>query len=374
MVKKGKYEKYFSEVNPIKFLHFPDEKAVKHPEVNHYDYRDNEEAPHFMETNVLGSVGGGRAGIMPKSLIDPRIYYAANYRSSQYQGLPNSRCYYESRSFMSLDPEHPDDIGVTMHMWMGEGKEAEMHVIDRPATQLVPPNTVGKPIYASESHGKPGLVHVICDNPLEAFIPFRGKLPPGYENYKSEGWVRPKVEPAPRGGGKYGKYFSEIDVKNLPVYPAHRDKAARVMFYDGSYNAEAPHCINCHLVYGAGMGFGLGDEKKLPSWADGRSDESTSYEPFLPHRHPFYQTYSFSPADREKFPNLGGTVELWLGEGNEAEQHFITSATTVLIPKNTVHLPLYVREVHSPFTILTVLDTPIWAGCWSLELPNKFKL
>jgi hypothetical protein len=80
------------------------------------------------------------------------------------------------------------------------------------------------------------------------------------------------------------------------------------------------------------------------------------------------------PAGNETFTDLGGTVEFWIGEGDEAEQHFINRATTVLILKNTVHLTLYVREVRSPFTIFTVLDTPIWAGCRSLELTKRFKL
>jgi hypothetical protein len=32
-----------------------------------------------------------------------------------------------------------------------------------------------------------------------------------------------------------------------------------------------------------------------------------------------------------------------------------------LVPKNTVHLPMFVREVHTPFLAISVLDTPLAA-------------
>jgi hypothetical protein len=360
-----KYSKYVSEVNPNTFMSYPDDESKKISELNHYDYRDNIEAPHFMETNILG---GGMGGVGIGSVIkftDPRIYYSGLYQTTPHKGLPNCRLYYETRSFISLDPEHPDDIGVTMHAWMGEGKDAELHMIDKPTTQLNPPGTVSKPIYAVELHGKPGMVHGISDNPLEAVV-WRGTYPQGFEKNPEGKWIPLKVDPMPKGSGKYGTYFSEIDIKSLPVYPKHKGKAARVMFYDGSVNPEAPHCIDCHLIYGAGIGFGLGDEKKLPLLPDGLTDECTSYEPFLPHMHPFYQTYSFIPSDNNNLPYLGGTVEFHIGQGKEQEVYTITKATTILIPRDTVHLPLYVKEVHKPFAILTVLDSPIWAGIWAV--------
>jgi hypothetical protein len=364
MGEKRKYSKYFNEVNPIKFMTYPDDKGRKPPEVNHYDYRDNPEAPHFMEANILSGLGGIGVGATIR-FVDPRIYYSGLYQSTPHKGLPNFRLYYETRSFMSLDPDHPDDIGVTMHAWMGEGKDAELHIIDKPTTQLIPLATIAKPLYAVESHGKPGMVQMVSDNPLEAVV-WRETFPPGFEKNQDGKWMPPKIKPMPKGAGKYGRYISEIDVKNLPVYPKHKGKAARVMFYNGSYNIEAPHCIDCHLIYGAGMGFGLGDEKRLPLLPNGLTDESSSYEPFLPHKHPFYQTYSFSPTDTDHLPDLGGTVEFWIGEGKDSESYTINKATTILIPKNTVHLPLYVKEVHRPFTILTVLDSPVWAGVWAV--------
>jgi hypothetical protein len=216
---------------------------------------------------------------------------------------------------------------------------------------------------------------IICDNPLEAIVPGRElRIPePGSEDYKGEKWVAPTDKPTPIGKGKYGKYYSEINIKALPVYPNHKGKLARVMYFDGCNNPEAPHVIDCHLVYEAGIGFGLGDADKVPLLPNGETDQTTSYEPLLPHKHPYCQTYTFSPAVRESYPDLGATVEFWMGEGEEAEQYIITKATTILVPKNVVHLPLYVREVRRPFTILSILDTPLWVGCYTQKFPAGFK-
>jgi hypothetical protein len=380
MTKKQKYDKYFTEVNPIEFMNLYKVDALS-DECYHYDYRDHEECPHFIEGHVRDVPAAAETGGAPKYMlgkkrqqfpIDPRIYYYYGYRAVPKPSFPMTNIYPWSVSYLSTDPNHLDDIGGTFCGWVGEGKTAELHKIDRPTTCIHPLDTPGGPGYAEELHG-PGMLLVVADSPLAASVPARRNLPPGFENCQDEKWVPPKVKPMPKGSGKYGKCFSEIDVKGLPVYSSFRDKVARVMFYDASYNPNAPHSIDCHLIYEAGVGFGLGREKTLPLWPDGQSDENSSYEPFLPHKHPFYQTFSFIGTDLSQFPDLGGTVEFWMGEGDEAEQHLITKSTTILVPKNTVHLPMYVREVHRPFVVATVLDAPIWAGLFTNKFPAGFK-
>jgi hypothetical protein len=375
MENKGKYCKYISEVNPTKFISRTDVKGYKPSEVNHYDYRDNVEAPHFMEVHIRGtdrsSVGEAYGIGQLAEFPNPSIYYSAFYKSTPHRSWPNSHLDYEIYGWISVNHDNIDDVGGTYYTWLGEGEQAEAYVINKPTIILIPPKVVHKPSYTKEVHG-PYMSLALLDSPLQAIIPSREILPPGFENVQSEGWIPPV--PKPKAKRKYGKYFSEINVRDLPVYPAHKGKLARVMYYDGSYNAETPFSLDCHLIYGSGLGFGLGDAKKLPVLSNGKSDETSSYEPFLPHRHPYYQTFSFSPTDTEHFPDLGGTVEFWIGEGDEAEKYIITKATNVLIPKHTVHLPLYVREVHKPFTILTILDSSMWAGCWAEKFPPDFKL
>jgi hypothetical protein len=381
MNKKQKYAKYFTESNPIESMNLFSIDA-KNDEIYHYDYRDHEESPHFMEGHVRGSVastaaGGGAKYQMGKKRlqypIDPRIYYYYGYRAVPKPTYPMSNIYPWTTSHMSVNPDRPDDIGGTFCSWVGEGENAEFHKFDKPTTCLHPLDTPGGPGYAEEIHG-PGMMFIVADSPLAASIPARRNLPPGFESCEDDDWVPPKVEPMPRGSGKYGKDYTEVDLKSLPVYPSFRDKAARVMFFDAASNPYAPHSIDCHLIYGKGVGFGLGREKVLPVLPDGQSDEHSSYEPFLPHKHPYYQTYSFIGTNLDQSPDLGGEVEFWMGEGEEAEKYLITKNSTVLIPMNTVHLPMYVREVHRPFIIATVLDAPIWAGLFINKFPAGFKL
>ena len=79
-----------------------------------------------------------------------------------------------------------------------------------------------------------------------------------------------------------------------------------------------------------------------------------------------------APHYTEIAAELGGTVEFWIGEGADAEKYEINRATSILIPKNTVHLPAYVTKLHKPFLMLSVLDAPIWTAVWSQSFPQDF--
>ena len=113
-------------------MSYTEDKNKKITELNHFYYRDNKEAPHFMETNIMDSGMSGEGMGRVIKFIDARIYYSGLYQTTPHKGLPNYRLYYSTRSFISLDPEHPDDIGTTIHAWMGEGEAAELHIIDKP--------------------------------------------------------------------------------------------------------------------------------------------------------------------------------------------------------------------------------------------------
>ena len=79
--------------------------------------------------------------------------------------------------------------------------------------------------------------------------------------------------------------------------------------------------------------------------------------------------FSTEPDD----PGLGGTVEFWMGEGKEAEKYVIDKTTTVLIPPNTVHYPIYVHECKRPFVICSIMDEPLFGGKFIDVYPPDFK-
>ena len=66
-----------------------------------------------------------------------------------------------------------------------------------------------------------------------------------------------------------------------------------------------------------------------------------------PHRHDCDEILFFIPADPEIAPDLGGVVEIGLGD--EWEKQTITTAAVICIPKGLQHCPVFVKKVTKPF-------------------------
>ncbi len=66
-----------------------------------------------------------------------------------------------------------------------------------------------------------------------------------------------------------------------------------------------------------------------------------------PHKHNCDEILFFIPADSENLPELGGEVEIALGE--EWEKHTITTSAIICLPKGIQHCPVYVKRVDRPF-------------------------
>lgn len=67
------------------------------------------------------------------------------------------------------------------------------------------------------------------------------------------------------------------------------------------------------------------------------------------HAHDFDQFLIFAGGDITNMVDLGGEVELTLGEDRENPEKFVfTEATTVFIPKGLYHGPLNFKKVNNP--------------------------
>ena len=66
-----------------------------------------------------------------------------------------------------------------------------------------------------------------------------------------------------------------------------------------------------------------------------------------PHKHDYDEFLFFIAADSENAPDLGGEVEIALGE--EWEKHVINTSAIVCLPKGVQHCPIYVKRVDKPF-------------------------
>jgi hypothetical protein len=69
-----------------------------------------------------------------------------------------------------------------------------------------------------------------------------------------------------------------------------------------------------------------------------------------PHDHPYNEVLFFSGFNPENTLDLGGAVELQLGD----ETHMIDSTCCVYIPAGTMHCPLNVVRVDRPFGLAAV--------------------
>lgn len=86
-------------------------------------------------------------------------------------------------------------------------------------------------------------------------------------------------------------------------------------------------------------------------FADGTSEGDPERQP---HSHTFDELFMFLGTDREKMNELGGEVELWMGEGDEAEKYVVNTSSSIFVPKGVMHLPLIFRNVKKPFLMITI--------------------
>lgn len=345
MVTKKKYEKYFIEANPKAGGDWEIFKGA-FQDIMYYDNRYHEEAPNFIASGLRYASG------------EEGIGEIVQYPDHKEPSLPHAHAYTEHFIYLGLNPDNPDDLGSTIEAWLGVGEEAESYNITKPTCIFMPPNTVHLPIIYREVH-KPFALFIVLDAPMRALYSVN-QLPPGF---RGETTIDKGVNKQVSSVKKYAKCIIERDPNETDFYPSHKGKSHLIMRHDMRKHVEATDSIEAHLIYGAGIGWGCGDVVHYPNYK----------APSLPHKHAWAENYCFMGTDPYHPGDLGGTVEFWIGEGVQSEQYLISKPTIVLVPKNTVHLPMYIREVHNPFLAITVLDTPL-AGELPVEnFPSGFK-
>jgi hypothetical protein len=75
-----------------------------------------------------------------------------------------------------------------------------------------------------------------------------------------------------------------------------------------------------------------------------------------PHRHNCGEILFLIPASNENWPNLGGEVEIAIGE--EWEKQKINTAAVICLLKGLQHCPVYIKSVERPFYWGHVLPSP----------------
>lgn len=324
----------------------------------HYEYIMNGcgLSPNYIQNIVswqkVGAVGAGGYGA---------YRFQENNDVQPFKRLgPHSHPETEYFIFYSTDPEHLDSINGTTEFWLGKGEDAEPYLIRKPTIVCVPPNVTHLPeIYRG------------FDGVNAQTVVFESSLWSISDDFDVDGLLSPKLKVTPimesadvsQFTRKYADCIIEQDLTNAPYYPAHEGKAAAILQSDIRNNPHATKTIEATLVYGAGIGFGCGDIVKYHDY-ECRSQ---------PHVHDSMETYVFIPADPDHPDDLGAEVEFWLGEGDKAQKLIINKPTVLLIPANTVHMPMYVNELHTPFIMLNFIDNPLWNVFYTNTFPTGFE-
>jgi hypothetical protein len=151
------------------------------------------------------------------------------------------------------------------------------------------------------------------------------------------------------------KYAENIyEAKDGPVKaPARAGKIVTAITVGNKQFPESSNWIYTGLIYAAGAGWGCGDSM-IETLPDGRKKIWET----RPHTHKVSETFIFTGTDPKNPRDLGGEVEVWLGEGEAAEKYVITKTTAIFIPANVVHSPVWVNRVDRPFIFTAVLNDP----------------
>jgi hypothetical protein len=128
------------------------------------------------------------------------------------------------------------------------------------------------------------------------------------------------------------------------------------LFFDPSIykgDAEAKMWVEVLHTYAPGGSFGT---PLMPQMASG-------------HKHEFDEVFIFLGSNPDDITDLGGTVETWLGEGDEAEKFMLTKSTCVYIPAGVPHSTTVYREVKNPDQPI-ILVVVAMKGDYQLEEEN----
>ena len=132
---------------------------------------------------------------------------------------------------------------------------------------------------------------------------------------------------------KYGKYII-TETPRHPEHPESRDIVSHVPWCDSLYiNNELDGAVKGAYYLETCMMLRTGSLESLA----------------VPHSHSFDEYLLFLGTNPEDQFDLGGEVELWLGD----EKHMITRTCAVFAPAGLPHCPLVVHKVDRPFMFIT---------------------
>lgn len=77
-----------------------------------------------------------------------------------------------------------------------------------------------------------------------------------------------------------------------------------------------------------------------------------------PHKHEYSELLVYLGTNPDDPEELGGSIDLWLGEGEELEKVTLNTSSSILIPPGLAHLPLFYKNIYRPIIhVLVMFDS-----------------
>ena len=144
--------------------------------------------------------------------------------------------------------------------------------------------------------------------------------------------------------GKYAKYVNDLRLWTELVRPSYRGKMADFsLIFDQKVFPEAKIWIENFHVYAPGAGVMIPGE--IPMMIEGKEVDPGTGQHAHPHFDELFLFFGSNPHDNLA---LGGEVEFWLGEGEDAQKFIADRPTAEWVPRDVAHNPHYFTRVHRP--------------------------
>ena len=143
--------------------------------------------------------------------------------------------------------------------------------------------------------------------------------------------------------GKYAKYVNDLRLWTELVRPSYRGKIADFsLIFDQKVFPEAKIWIENFHIYAPGQGVMIPGE--IPMLIEGQQVPPGTGQ----HAHPdFDELFLFFGSNPNDNLALGGEVEFWLGEGEDAQKFIAGRPTAEWVPRNVAHNPHYFTRVNA---------------------------
>lgn len=305
-----------------------------------FDEKVCDGAPLWVETFYAYAPGTGVAipGELPATFFGKEL-------SKDGMGQHSHNDFDELFLFFGSDCRDNTLLGGEVEMWLGDGDDAQKFIVNEPTAKWVPKGVAHNPWIVTKVYDpqKPIIIMVIALTHSYDLAPEETKNYPRPPAFSMD-----KLGVEQPGKGKYTDLVQKLPLSQTIYIPSLLGKAAtpNLMFDDLCY--RAPVWVELFHVYAGGSGPGV------PSMAQGVprkvGDPPRDNTKGMQHSQNYDELFLFIPTDPHDTLNLGGKVEIWLGD----EKYPMTKSCAAWVPAGTPHNPMYYSQVQRPYIMIVI--------------------